>query len=807
MAYRHNLSGLSVLATLLLAANHATAQTVQSDPLALEEVVVTATKRAESIQDVPMSVTAFTSEFFKDSGVSNFSDLENYTPSLKITPGTDSNQISIRIRGIGSVGSNVGIDPSVGTFIDGVYQGRAGMSIGDLIDIERIEILRGPQGTLYGKNTAAGAISIITKAPSPEAFESEVELKYNSDKRAEIHAMANFPLGGSGNALRTTGYVVDGDHLYKNTWSGGEDLNDAHKWGVKGRILFDGDSNPDLSLGEFLVTADYAKEDVNCCALAVIEYDGLSTLNTPSLNQASALLSAQLGNNPMGEPILQWNSFENSEGYLPPRDAPFDKDNYWVNDDIFSKIDIGGLALEWNKELDSENALTFINAWRHYKSESAYDGDFTAYPAVTGSQDIDFDQYSSEFRITSPGGETFDYQAGLYAFYSEMDSVGTFVQTTALVNNIDVNGIPLSSLFPNGTLNTDTNTYKTTSYAAFGQLIWNITDELSVTFGMRYTWEKKERDGSQITEPDSLIDIPPVAGPDIFYDESRTDDDWSPTLIGRYFFTPDIMTYASISRGFKSGGFNQRRELEGRNGEFDPEKSTNYEVGWKTSTKDRRLQLNGTLYYTQYDDFQAQAFDGNNLTVTNAGSMKSYGSELELVFVPIANMTAGSAIGYNKAEYDEFDNGQCTILQTFDYYYIELGAQGGVPGVANPPCAQDLAGQPIDNAPEWTVSSFVQYDKDLSSSLVGKARLEHNYIDKFFLDQDLDPVLKNDAVHLVNLRLTLSNMEQTWEAAIWGQNILDEKYFAFGLDIPVMGGYTGVVAPRDIYGITLRFFH
>jgi iron complex outermembrane receptor protein len=818
MADRRFVTGLALLPSLLFAALSSQAQeTAQADPLALEEVVVTATKRAESIQEVPMSVTAFTSEFFKDSGVSNLEGLDNYTPSLKITPGTDSNSTSIRIRGIGSVGTNVGIDPSVGTFIDGVYQGRAGMSIGDLIDIERIEILRGPQGTLYGKNTAAGAISIITKAPSPESFESEVELKYNTDERAEIHAMANFPLGDTGHAVRLTGYAIDGDHLYENTWEGenGGDLNDANKWGVKSRVLFDGETNPDISLGEFLLSVDYMKEDTDCCALATIEYEGLSTLNTPSLNTPSAEISEELGLNDLGQPILQWNSFEDSEGYLPPRADPFDDDNYWLDGDIFNKVDIGGVALEWNKDLDNDNTLTFINAWRHYESDSAYDGDFTAYDSVLGSQDIDFDQYSSEFRITSPGGETFDYQAGLYAFYSEMDSVGTFVQSESLVNNIDVAGVNLGVFFPEGSLNTDENTYKTTSYAAFGQLIWNITDDFSATFGLRYTYERKERDGSQLTEGTnpafddgngSPIDIPPVAGPNIFYDESRNDDDWSPTLIGRYFITPDIMTYASISRGFKSGGFNQRREVEGRNGEFDPEESTNYEIGWKASTEDRRLQFNGTFYFTNYDDFQAQAFDGNNLTVTNAGSMESYGSELEAVFVPIADMMAGTAIGYNKAEYQDFDNGQCTIEQSFTYYYVDLEAQGGVPGTAVPPCVQDLAGEPIDNAPEWTVSSFVQYERDLTSNLFGKVRVEHNFIDEFFLDQDLDPILSNDSVHLLNLRFTLSNMNQTWEAAIWGNNILDEEYYAFGIDIPVMGGYSGVVAPGEVYGITLRFF-
>jgi iron complex outermembrane recepter protein len=806
MANRRFSSSFALLLPLL--AGQAYAQEEPSangpDPLALEEVVVTANRRVESIQEVPMSVTAFTSQFFKDSGVTNLAGLEQYTPSLKITPGTDSNSTSIRIRGIGSVGTNVGIDPSVGMFIDGVYQGRAGMSIGDLIDIERIEILRGPQGTLYGKNTAAGAISIITMAPSPEALESEVELTYNSDERAEIHAMVNVPLGDSGNAMRMTGYAVDGDHLYENTFNG-EGVNDANKWGVKSRTLFDTSTSDGDGLGEFLLTLDYSKEDTDCCALAAIQYEGLSTLNSPGTNTPSQQLSNELGLNAQGQPILEWHSFEDSTGVLPPRADPF-SNNYWLDAEIYNKVDVGGVALEWNKDLPNEDVLTFINAWRHYKSDSVYDGDFTAYDAVSGSTDLKFDQYSSELRITSPGGATFDYQAGLYAFYSEMDSTGTFTQSQALVNNISVGGLTLGDIFPNGTLNTDVNTYKTTSYAAFGQLIWNITDNFSTTLGLRYTYEHKDREGSQLTTPVSPIDIPPVAGPDVYYDEGRSDDDLSPTLIARYFVTPDIMTYASISRGFKSGGFNQRRELVGKNGEFEPEIATNYEIGWKGSTEDRRLQLNGTFYYVNYDDFQAQAFDGSSLTVTNAGSMESYGSELELVYVPMADMMVGTALGYNKATYQDFDNGQCTVDQSFYQYYVVEGAQSGAPGTSSS-CVQDLAGEPIDNAPEWTVSSFVQYEHDLPAELIGAVRLEHSYTDSFFLDQDLDPVLKNDAVHLVNLRFTVSNAEQTWEAALWGRNLLDEEYYAFGLDIPVLGGYAGVTAPGAIYGVTVRFYH
>ena len=809
MVNRRFISALTLIGPLLVTTAFAQEQTSPNgpNPLALEEIVVTANRRMESIQEVPMSVTAFTAEFFKNSGVRNLSQLDQYTPSLKITQGTDSNQQSVRIRGIGSVGSNAGIDPSVGMFIDGVYQGRAGMSIGDLIDIERVEILRGPQGTLYGKNTAAGAISIITLAPSPDDFESEIELMYNTDERAEVHAMVNVPFGDSGNAMRLTGYGIDGDYLYENDFTG-EGVNNASKWGVKSRFLLNtGAKSDDDGFGEFLLTLDYTKEDTDCCMLAAIEYEGFSTLGVPLTNTPSAEFQEELGVNENGDLLFQYESFTDTAGFPTPNAEPFN-DNYWFDAEIFNKIEVGGVALEWNKDLANEDVLTFINAWRHFESESALDGDFTAYDAVTGTQKYDFDQYSSELRITSPGGETLDYQAGLYAFYSELNSEGRFTQSPLLTSILPL----LGDIFPNGTLNIDNNKYQTTSYAAFGQLVWNINDKFSATLGLRYTSEQKDFKGSQISEPKTALDVPPIVGPDIYYDETRSDDDISPTLIGRYFFTPDIMTYASISRGFKSGGFNQRREQVGRNGEFEPETATNYELGWKTSTEDRRLQFNGTFYLVNYDDFQSQTFDGATFTVTNAGSMRSYGSEVDIVYVPAADVIVGSAIGYNKAEYQDFDNAQCTIEQAITDYYegpngpTFIGSQSLPPGVATS-CVQDLAGKPIENAPEWTVSSYISYDRDLSTNLMGTVRLEHSYTDSYFLDQDLDKNLKNDAVNLINLRLTLTNQENSWEVALWGRNMLDEEYYNFGIDAPVVGGYVGAVAPGAIYGVTVRFMN
>jgi iron complex outermembrane receptor protein len=163
----------------------------------------------------------------------------------------------------------------------------------------------------------------------------------------------------------------------------------------------------------------------------------------------------------------------------------------------------------------------------------------------------------------------------------------------------------------------------------------------------------------------------------------------------------------------------------------------------------------------------------------------------------------GSSIGYNHAEYSEFEGGQCTVNQAFTKHYIEV-CLSGAPGTTGS-CSVDLEGKPLDNAPEWTVSTYVQYEHELGENLMGKVRLEHNYIDSFFLDQDLDQNLFNEEVDLVHRRFTLYTANRDWEVAVWGQNLLDEEYYAMGIDIPTVGGYAGVTAPGALYGLTLRY--
>jgi iron complex outermembrane receptor protein len=793
-------SSTSIACLIVLGTSGGTGSAESADhPQLLEEVLITATRRVENLQDVPLAVSAFSESFFFDSGVRQLSSLDEYTPNLLISEGTDSRSTAIRIRGIGSVGSNSGVDPSVGVFIDGIYQGRAGMSIADLVDVTRVEVLRGPQGTLYGKNTSAGAINVYTNNPG-STFTSMIEASYDSTHRGQLRGMINIPLGQSDHALRVSGFGSKRDHLGHNTFLN-EGVNDLNKKGVRGKLKLD---FTDQGMGLFLLAADYLKEDTDCCAFAVSSYAGLSPLNTPATRNPSAQLQQTLGLNASGQPILDFNALEDTEGFSPPEARPF-SNSYWFDGELNNQVTIRGASLEWQLDAGKNTQLTWINGWREYQSDSEFDGDFTAFRAVSTDTAVDLEQLSSELRILSSIGNHIDYQAGLYAYVANFDSLGTFTQHEALVDNIAIGGgLTLGLFFPDGSLNIDDNRYRTESYAAFGQVTWKINPSIDAILGLRLTREDKSRVGTQVTEPSFSIDVPPVAGPDIRYDSARSDTALSPMMTLRYQLDEQLMGYATVSRGFKSGGFNQRREVSGSNGEFSEESALNMELGWKALPLNNRLLFNGSLFYVDYDDFQSQTFDGSTVRVTNAGSLESYGAEVDLRYVLLSGLTIGASLGYTHATYEDFPGAQCTVLQSVERYYVELGAQSGSPG-ANSQCAQDLAGRPLANAPEWNLSSYVTQEWSPASSLRLRARAEYNFVDRYFLEEDLDPHLINPATHLVNVRLTLSNEAKDWEIMLWAENLLDEEYYLFGLDIPTIGGYAGMVAPARMAGLTLRW--
>jgi len=767
------------------AADPGTAKAPRRAARDVEEIVVTAQKREQNLQDVPISMTALTSDFVLDAGVTSFDALGQFVPNLSINPVSDTRGTAIRIRGIGSDQTNAGIDSSVGVFIDGVYQGRTGLAAtGDLADIERIEVLRGPQGTLYGKNTAAGAINVVSKKPSLDGVEGLIEGSYGNYNLRELRGTVNVPLWTDTVAARLTGYI--GRRDYFDDVVGGGGRNDSDRNGVRLRTLVAPTSDFELVL-----SADYATSQSACCAFDIITFNG-----PPSLDLVFGTPP------PAPFPI---GSLADSTGRPLPKADPFDRvldANENTTDDTRS----WGVSLEANYDL-YEHTLKLITAHRRLKSISLLDGDFSSYDAVFLSTDEQFQQWSNELQLISPSGERLEYVLGLYFYYAKDDTKGKlgigpeWSAASPLIGPL----IALGADENGDGFNMDTNVHETWSYAFFGQGSYEITDQWKATIGLRGTYERKKRVGSQIATFE--VDAGPF-GPPRYFDESFGVFDASPLGVLEFRPTDDAMLFGKIAQGFKSGGFNQQRTTGGVNTKFDDEKATDFEVGARTSWFDRMLNANATFFYTIYDDFQAQAFDGSGFVVTNAGSLNSYGVEADVFAVPIEALQLGGSVGWNVAEYDKFDASPCTIDQIFAARVADP-----IPvGLAQVPCTQDLGGKRLDNAPRWTASLFAQVEHSLGGlslwggPLLGRFRTDYSYRDFIYLQQDLDPNLTQGPVHLLNFRVAVGPEDGPWELSVWTNNVLDSEYLVVGVDVPILSGYGGLNGFPRQFGVTLRLF-
>jgi iron complex outermembrane receptor protein len=374
------------------------------------------------------------------------------------------------------------------------------------------------------------------------------------------------------------------------------------------------------------------------------------------------------------------------------------------------------------------------------------------------------------------------------------------------------------------TSNVGDNTHKTWSYAGFGQATLNPIEQLSLTGGARVTYEKKTRTGSQLCETwrdvdgdgewqwelNEGLDVPPICGPPVYVGSGDNERSvWNTSVMAnlRYFPMEDVMLYASFATGFKSGGFNQLRVLLDTPTEFDDEESTNYEIGFKTSWFDRMLTFNVTGFYTIYDEFQAQTFDGTSVNVRNAGSLESYGFEGDIVLAPAPGLVIGSSVGFNIAEYTDFPNGEQTAAQRWEATKPDPNSPFGFPANCTDPgvCVQDLEGETLDNAPKWSVFSFLQYEYPLPQRPVELFfRTEYIFESSRYLAQDLDPNLKQDQTHLVNLRAGFRAEDRRWELTGWIRNLTDEEYNVVGFDVPTLNGFAGVNGPPRQYGMTVR---
>lgn len=777
----------------------------EREPKGVEEIIITASKRAENIQDIPLSVTALGGQTLRDAGVTTFAELQELVPNLEIIPVTDTRSTSIRIRGIGSVGSNAGIDPSVGVFIDGVYQGRAGMSVGDLLDIERVEVLRGPQGTLYGKNTAAGALNILTRRPDYEPsvyLEGVAGLYYDFQGRGYV----NQPLIDDTLALRLAGYYSRRDGWDVNGFNN-QDVNNVNKWGIRGKLLWDVTEN--LSI---LLNGDYSREDSRSFVPEIIDYwagdpPGDSVMNLPF-------------------PYFP-ESMTPQERQDLPADYAFNADPYdfkvWANVEPKNRVDVGGLSIDTVYEW-GDYSIRWLNAWRHYYTDSQFDADFSSFDGVLAYQFVDLNQFSSELTLVSPTIDlpwdtSVEFQSGLFFFYMNMDTTDRNGWEQGLVNAAQYACSPQnpappgscpfpSAIFPDPIKNINFNTHETETFAAYTQAQFQLLDQLQFVAGLRFTWEKKTRSGSTDCERGNGTACPDIGlfGPPIPY---RTQDFSTNRVQYRFALqyepTENTMLYASVANGFKSGGFNQLRESATNPPAFLDETSVTGEIGARTDWFDRQLVFNLTGYFTDYDDFQAQIFDGASISIRNAGQLYSYGFESDFVYLPeqVENLRLGGALSLNIARYQRFDQAANTVPDQ-----VALAEPFNLPAAvycAAVSCNQDLAGRVLDNAPEWNLNLFAAYEHILPGlPAYAFGRVDYSYTSSFYLDQDLDTNLFQPGYHLLNLRAGLRTEDDFIEWTLWVTNVTNSEYLVIGFDVPLISGYAGVRAPPRLYGTTIR---
>jgi iron complex outermembrane receptor protein len=720
---------LSTIAATLAAASASNAAFAQGEPEpALEEIIVTAQKRSESLQDTPVAVTAVTGESLESLNRDDIAAIAVQTPSLAYSEA--GGEAQIYIRGVGSNLFTVGADPSVAMHLDGVYVARANMGINQFFDVERVEVLRGPQGTLYGRNATGGAINILSRMPTDE-FEGYGSVLFGSFDRRELKGAISGPLsaGWSGRlavrALEDEGYTDDLDPR------GGDEIDDNDLRAVRGTARWSGESV------ELTVIGDYS------------EFDGGNT----SIRPIDALGAAR---------VL---------GAVPTRFG--DTRN---NVPSFFEWQTGGVnvTLEWR--ISDALTLTSVSGYRAWDSDFLFNTDGTEIEVTRTTQVYDTKQYSEELRLNGDFGRL-KWIAG--AYYLDEDRFGALGLVRA---NLATPGVFIIPADNDGT-----------ALAFFGQADYAVTDRLTFTAGIRYSDEKKEDVSRQLnvfapplgTTPLSEIlvglfgnlNFPPMAA------GSRTGDKtwqaWTPKIGLSFAPNEDVLLYASYSKGFKSGGYN---DFQPSNPVYDPEFIKSYEVGAKTEWLDNRLRLNAAVFYYDYTDLQVSSFLNSLTITTNAADSTVKGAELELQWRPIDSLDLNASLGYLDAKYDRYlaTYGVCTLyaIQVVqDRNCLGTNPFTGAPFVPGNARPVNASGNRLNNAPEIksTLSALYSFELGGAGSLSLFGQLA--YQDEIFFNPANDPNARQDAVTLLDARVAYTTASGALEIAAFGKNLSDEEYF------------------------------
>ncbi len=791
--------------------------TPQDAPNTIDQIVVTAQKRTQSLQDVPIVVTTISRQLLQDTGIKDIKDLALLTPGLVVTSTTSEASTTARIRGIGTVGDNPGLESSVGVVIDGVYRPRNGVGFGDLGDVNRIEVLKGPQGTLFGKSTSAGVINVITAEPS-----------FRFGANAEFTA-SNY--GGYGGSAEVTGPLIpdvlagslyfadrqrDG---YFNVATGAGPRTKAYDntrnfYTLRGQLLYEPTNQLKLRF-----IADYSHRTENCCIATVVRP-----------GETNPIINALAGG--MGE----------GDG-----SRPYSRDAYSNRPDLQNVTD-GGLSLQADYKIPNMNAtLTSISAWRDWKTVAGFDADFSTadllYLPTNDSNSNEFRQLSQEVRFAGSYGRI-DYLVG--AFYAHEDLRSN---TSILFGNQF--GTYLSLLFSGGkdplflphTFGTNfvagqgsVDRYKQAndSYSVFTNDTIHLTDKLELNIGLRYTDDEKVLNNTDqnigngatcaaiaqagafvggavasVIEPAVCLPFQSPGFNNFTNRQSEGEQEVTGTAKLNYRFDPRFLVYASYARGYKAGGFNLDRTQCAigvdpgctpgsaatiaplRNTQFPGEFVNSYELGEKATLLDRKLSLNATLFYQEFTNFQLNTFNGLVFVVDSVPKITSEGLDTDFVFFPIRDLSFQGGVTVADTRYD-LNSGQLATLQA------RTGFQGS-------------RGSRLSLAPLYSSTLSATYTQHLNDDFKLRYNIGAKYSSGYNTGSDLDPGKRQAGFALFNARVVFAPSNDRWAVELWAENLFDRNYKQVAFDSGyqnVPSNATGVLdaflgAPRT-FGVTLR---
>jgi len=736
----------------------------------LEEVVVTAQKRKETVQDVPISIVALSGETIRDLNVYRLEDLQLKVPNLQMTESGISTQIYI--RGIGT-GNNQGFEQSVGMYVDGVYYGRQQLIRQPIFDIERVEVLRGPQGILFGKNAIAGAVAYTTAQPDSE-FNTNFRAEHDWDHNATIfEGMING--GGETFAGRLSFRKFDDDGWVYNVFEQ-RDEPGRDDFAIRGQLRWEPTDNLDMNL-------KIERQEFNTKGrqIEVIE-DNPAVPGSPIPGATYAQILGVLGH-PGGIPEAELNNARSADGG--------DFSDNEVNNVTFT------LNYAWGN-----NTLTAITGWMDYDFTEICDCDYTGAPVFNVLLDEGYEQFSQEVRLVSPGDEKLDWLVGVFYQDSDLD----FNDAIRTPQN-SVLGSLSAALVP--TLSTQAaRDFNQTSklFAAFGQATWNFNDNWALTFGARWTTEEKkghrEINIQDLETGVNLPDFPGSIAPAIYFgafqiwneqmlghnlDGKRDEDAFLPLLRMEWRPNDRSMWYVSGSSGFKAGGFDARSNNIS-SFEFENEDATTYEFGGKFSYWGGRAETNFAIYYTGYDDLQISQFDGSlGFNVGNVNDTTVQGIELDGRVLLTDGLTWSYALAYLDHEYNDFENANC--------YNGEIPNGVVVDGVAL--CSR--TGWSGQYTPEITAYTSLDWVVPISSNWEFRATGDLSYTDEQNVHVNLDPKYEIDSFTIVDFRLSVSN--ENWDFALLGKNVTDEDFLTYVNNVPMSGSTFGT---NTYYGFNVR---